>query len=146
MTIAITVQVYNGSGPVNGLADDPEITIRRGDTGAIVAGPSAMTDLGGGGFYRFQFTPSIASLDYAASIDADPSVTGQVPDGNRYYASAFDDQRDELWRDRGLDPANPKTVTENVAASDYTESVPAGGAPITKDDVKVGAVTTQTRT
>ena len=44
MSIAITAQIYNGSGPVNGLADDPEITIRRGDTGAVVAGPSDIAE------------------------------------------------------------------------------------------------------
>lgn len=146
MTIAVTVQVFNASGPINGLADDPEITVRRGDTGAVVAGPSNMTDLGGGGFYRFVFTPSIAGLDYAADIDADPNVTGQVPDGNRYYASAFDDQQDEIWRDRGLDPANDKSVTENTAETDYTELEAGAGATIQKDLVKVGAVTTITRT
>lgn len=146
MTIAVTVQVFNASGPVNGLADDPEITVRRGDTGAVVAGPSNMTDLGGGGFYRFVFTPSIAGLDYAADIDADPNVTGQVPDGNRYYASAFDDELDEVWRDRGLDPGNDKSVTENTAETDYTELEAGAGATIQKDLVKVGAVTTITRT
>lgn len=146
MTIAITAQVFDASGPVNGLPVDPEITVRRGDTGAIVAGPANMTDLGGGGFYRFVFTPTVAGLDYAADIDADPTVTGQVPNGKRYYAAAFDDQRDELWRDRGLDPNNVKDTTENTPKTDYTEAVPAGGAPISKRSVKVGAVTTTTRT
>lgn len=146
MSIAITAQVFDASGPVNGLADDPEITVRRGDTGAIVAGPANMTDLGGGGFYRFVFVPAIAALDYAADIDADPLVTGQVPNGKRYYAAAFDDQRDELWRDRGLDPNNVKLTTENTPKTDYNEDVATGGAPIAKRSVKVGAVTTTTRT
>jgi hypothetical protein len=147
MSIAISVQVINGtSGPVNGLADDPEITIRRGDTFAIVAGPANMSDVGAGGFYRFLFTPTVPGLDYLADIDADPNVTGQVPNGNRYYAVSFDDQQDELYRDRGLDPVNVKTTTENTAKTDYTEAVAGGGAPITKQSVKAGNVTTTTRT
>lgn len=145
--IAITVQVVNGAaGPVNGLADDPEITIRRIDTGAIVIAAAAMTDLGGGGGYRAIFSPTIAGLAYFADIDADPNVTAQVPPGNRYYASGFDDELDELYRMRGLDPANPATATENVPKLDYTERVPLGGAPITLQSVKVGAITTRTRT
>ncbi len=146
MSIAITVQVFDANGPINGLTDDPVIEIRRGDTGAVVVASTAMTDLGAGGFYRFVFTPTVPALDYAADIDADPLASGQVPAGKRYYGAVFDDQQDELWRDRGLDPANPKTATENTQGSDYTEAVPAGGAPITKQSVKVGAVTTQTRT
>jgi len=147
MSIAITVQVINGaSGPINGLADDPEITIYRGDTAAIVQAATAMQDLGNGGFYRFVFTPTIAGLDYAAEVDADPLASGQVPAGNRFYASAFDDEQDELYRDRGLDPLNPKTTTENTAKLDYTEAVAAGGAPISKQSVKLGTVTTTTRT
>lgn len=146
MSIAITAQVFDGNSPVNGLADDPEITIYRGDTGAVVQAATAMQDLGAGGFYRFVFTPSIAGLDYAADIDADPLATGQVPAGNRYYAAAFDDQQDELWRDFGLDPANNKTVTENTPKTDYTELEAGDGATIQKDLVKVGAVTTVTRT
>ncbi len=147
MSIAITVQVIDGAaGPINGLADDPEITIIRGDTGAVVQAAIAMTDLVVGGFYRFVYTPTVAGLDYAAEIDADPGATGQVPAGNRYYAVAFDDELDEVYRDRGLDPSFPKTATENTPKLDYTERVPLGGAPITKQSVKVGTVTTQTRT
>lgn len=145
MSIAINVQVFDSNGPVNGLADDPEIEIIRGDTGAVVQAATGMTDLGVGGWYRFLFTPTVAGLDYAAEIDADPNATGQVGLGQRYYGAAFDDQQDELYRDRGLDPANAKTTTENTPKTDYTESV-GGGAPLSKQSVKVGAVTTTTRT
>ena len=41
----------------------------------------------------------------------------------------------------GLDASNTKTITENTAGEDYTEV--AGS--ITKDVVKVGAITTITR-
>lgn len=146
MSIEVQVQVFDTNGPVNGLADDPEITILRSDTGAVVQAATAMTDLGAGGWYRFTFTPSIAGLGYAAEIDADPLATGQVGNGQRYYGAAFDDQQDEMWRDRGLDPANDKTVTENTPETDYTELEAGAGAAIQKDLVKVGAVTTITRT
>ena len=58
MTIAITAQIFNASGPVNGLADTPEIEIIRGDTGAVVVASTAMVDLGVGGWHRFLFTPT----------------------------------------------------------------------------------------
>lgn len=48
----------------------------------------------------------------------------------------------EVYKDLGLDAANVKTITENVADSDYTETVGA----ITKNIVKSGATTTVTRT
>lgn len=44
----------------------------------------------------------------------------------------------EVWRDMGLDASNPKTITENVPGSDYTEAV----ATITKEVTKSGATTT----
>lgn len=146
MSIAIKVQVFNGTTPVNGLADAPEITVLRGDTAAVVLGPVAMTDLGAGGWYRTLFTPSVPGLDYCAEVDADPLASGQVPAAQRYFGVAFDDELDELYRDSGLDTAAPKDVTENTAETDYTETVPLGGAPITKALVKTGAVTNIQRT
>lgn len=145
MSIRVQVQVTNNSVPVNGLTDDPEITIRRVDSGAIVAGPSAMTDLGGGGGYTFSFTPSVADLAYFFDIDADPNVTGQVTSFERFYGGNFDDRVDELWRDRGLDPATNKTITENTVDTDYTEDEAGQGAQITKAVTKVAAVTTINR-
>lgn len=49
---------------------------------------------------------------------------------------------DEIWKDMGLDPAVPKTITENAPGTDYTESVGA----ITKEVTKSGATTTIDRT
>ena len=49
---------------------------------------------------------------------------------------------DEIWKDMGLDAANPKTITENVAGTDYTEAV----GTITKEVTKSGATTTIDRT
>ena len=144
MAIAIKVQVFNAGSPAPGLAAAPEITVRR-ETGAVVLGPVAMSDIGGG-WYRSVFTPSLSNLDYSAEVDADPGATGQVTAGERYYSVAFDDELDEIWRDRGLDPSQDKTVTENVEGTDYTEAELGAGAGITKQAVKVGSVTTQTRT
>ena len=144
MSIRIVAQVTLAGVPVNGLVDDPEITIRRTDTSAIVAGPADMTDNVGGGLYSFLFTPSVAGLAYGFSIDADPNVTGQVNANERFFGGAFDDELDELYRIRGLDAPN-KTVTENVADSDYTEEETGDGADITLDHVKVAGVTTVTR-
>lgn len=144
MAIDVIAQITNGGTPINALADDPEIEILRADTGAVVQAAIAMTDLGSGGLYRFTFTPTVANLSYAFSIDADPNVTSQVPDATRFYGGAFDDELDELYRIRGMDGPN-KTTTENTAESDYTEQENGNGAPIQLDHVKVGGVTTVTR-
>ena len=48
----------------------------------------------------------------------------------------------EIWRDWGLDSANPKTITEIVERESYDE---AAGADIQKEVRKVGSVTTITR-
>jgi hypothetical protein len=146
MSIEICVRVTNNSAPVNGLADDPEITIVRTDTQAIVAGLAAMVDQGLGGIYTFTYTPTTPDLKYAFNIDADPNVTGQVTAFERFYGGCFDDQLDEVWRDRGLDPAINKTITENTVGEDYTEAELGDGAPITKSVVKAAGVTTINRT
>ena len=142
MSVLICATVTNNNVPVNGLADDPEITIRRADTQAIVAGPSGMTDQTSGGNYTFLFTPSVADLAYVFEIDADPLASGQVTANERYFGGCFDDKVDEIWRDRGLDPVNNKTITENTPDTDYTELESGDGATITKSVVKAGAVTT----
>ena len=145
MSIEICVRVTDNSVPANGLADDPEITIVRTDTQAVVAGPAAMTDQGIGGLYSFNYTPTVPDLKYAFNIDADPNVTGQVTAFERFYGGCFDDQLDEVWRDRGLDPVVNKTITENVVGEDYTELEAGDGATITKSVVKAGGVTTINR-
>jgi hypothetical protein len=50
---------------------------------------------------------------------------------------------DEIWKDLGLDPASPKTITENTVGTDYTEAV---GAGIVKNVTKSGSLTTIDRT
>ena len=98
----IVIQTKSGGVAVNGLTDDPEITILRLDTDAVVVNAAAMSDQGVGGLYKFFFTP-LAGIQYSFSIDADPNATDQVDDRN--YFGAIDNERTDLWRDRGLDPS-----------------------------------------
>lgn len=134
--VDIVVRVMNGNVPAPGLADDPEITIRRTDTGAVVLASGAMTDRGDG-LYTRAFVP-VRGLAYGFVIDADPNVTGQVPSSTRHYDGAFDSELDDIWNDRGLNPSVDKTITENIPGAKYTE---AAGA-VTKSITKVGVVTT----
>lgn len=143
----IVVQTTLNGVPVNGLTDPPEITILRGDTDAAVVSAAAMSDQGAGGLYKFDFTLAVAGLFYSYSIDADPNATGQVD--VRTYGGSFDTELNDIWRDRGLDPSNAKTVDDNGVAddADIDEVVAAGdGAAIQKDVITVGSVTTITRT
>lgn len=143
----IVIQTKLNGVAVNGLTDDPEITILRLDTDAAVVSGAAMTDQGAGGLYRFSFTP-VRGLEYSFSVDADPNVTGQVDDRN--YFGAIDNERNDMWRDRGLDPAQAKTVDDNGVAddADIDEDVAASGSSpaIHKDVLTVGNVTTITGT
>ena len=146
-TIRATITV-SGT-PTNGLTDDPEITIRRLDTGAAVVTGSPMTDEGADGLYTFDFTP-VAGLLYSFLIDADPNANGNVPSFERYYDGAFDNEVNDMWRDRALDPSFAKTIDDNGVAddADIDEDVAAGGnsPAIHKDVLTVGNVTTATRT
>ena len=143
----IVIQTKSGGVAVNGLTDPPEITILRLDTDAVVVNAAAMSDQGAGGLYKFAFTPT-AGLQYSFSIDADPNATDQVDDRN--YFGAIDNEQNDVWRDRGLDPSNPKTVDDNGIAddADIDEDVAAGTNDplIHKDTLTVGNVTTITRT
>ena len=134
----IAVRLTSSGAPVNGLTDDPEITIQRTDTGAAVVSGSAMTDRTTGGLYTFNFTP-VAGLNYSFIIDADPNVTGQVD--TRYHEGAFDNEINDLWNDHGLNPSVNKTITENTPDTDYDESV-AAPTSIDKSVTVAGAVTT----
>ena len=124
---------------VNGLTDPPEITITRLDTDADVVSGSAMSDTGANGKYKFVFTP-LAGIAYSFLIDSDPNATSQTD--IRYFDGAFNGKLDEMWQDRGLDPSNPKTITEVSVAIDYDEDI----GTIHKDVVKTGSTTTITRT
>lgn len=137
----VSVRVTASGVPVNGLTDDPEITINRSDTGAAVVTSAAMTDQGTGGLYTFDFTP-VAGLTYSALIDADPNVTGQVDE--RFYDAPIDNEINDLWNDHGLNPSVNKTITENTPDTDYDEAV-ASPTSIDKSVTVAGGVTTINR-
>lgn len=142
----IVIQTKASGVAVNGLTDDPEITILRLDTDAVVVNAAAMSDQAAGGLYKFAFTTGLPGIKYSFTVDADPSVTGQVDDRN--YFGAFDNEVRDLWNDHGLNPdvGEEKTITENTEGSDYDEAVTdADGPDIAKSVVKVGAVTTLNR-
>lgn len=143
----IVIQTKSSGVAVNGLTDPPEITILRLDTDAVVVNAAAMSDQAVGGLYKFAFTP-LRGVQYSFSVDADPNVTGQVDDRN--YFGGFDNEQNDSWRDRGLDPAQAKTVDDNGVADDedIDEDVAAGvnDPAIHKDVITVGNVTTITST
>lgn len=134
----IVVDLTLAGALVNALGDDPEISIMRLDTFALPVSGVAMTDTGALGKYHFAFT-AVAGRRYSFTVDADPATTGQVD--VRFHKGTFDRETLDIWRARGLDPANPKTTTEVTEDVDYDED--AGDVHI--DQVKVGAVTTATR-
>lgn len=141
----IVVQVTLNGVPVNGLTDDPEITIRRLDNDAAVVVSAAMSDQGGNGLYKFAYTAGVVGINYSFAIDADPNATGQVD--VRTYGGSFDNEIRDLWNDHGLNPLSNKTITEVTEGEDYDEAVTdAGGPNIAKDVTKAGAVTTLDRT
>lgn len=137
----IAVTLTNAGALVNGLTDDPEITITRLDTDVDVVSGAAMSDTGANGKYKFAFTP-VAGVAYSFLIDADPSATGQVD--VRYHDGGFDNELNDLWNDHGLNPSVNKTITEVVADVDYDEAVAAPVA-VNKDVTVAGNVTTINR-
>lgn len=140
--VTITADWESAAGtPLVSPADAPEIRIRRVDTGALVVTDDAMTELGDG-IFKYDFTPPVEGIQYSVRADGDPQATGQVPASSRYRYGGADDFNKETWQSCGNDPNNAKTITENVAGSDYTENADA----IQKSVVKVGNVTTITRT
>ena len=140
----IVIQTKSGGVAVNGLTDDPEITIVRLDTDAVVVNAAAMTDLAVGGLYKYVFTTGIAGVRYTFSVDADPNATDQVDDRN--YGGVFDNEIRDMWNDRGLNPAQDKTITENTLGADYDEAITDPDGPdVAKSVVKAGTVTTLNR-
>lgn len=109
----ISVNLLASNVPVNGLLDDPEITIQRLDTLAEVVADTAMTDGVTRGLYEFNFAHDPV-LDYAFLIDADPQNTGQVD--VRYWRGSFDGKleqaRDLLEADELFDQG-AGTLTRN---------------------------------
>ncbi len=90
----VSITATNAGVPVNGLTDDPEITIQRSDTGAEVVSDDAMTDRATRGLYTYDFN-LVDGLQYSFTIDADPQATGQVEPEERYFAGSFDLELEE---------------------------------------------------
>lgn len=131
----ISVNLLASNAPVNGLANVPEITIQRNDTGAEVVADSAMTDGTTRGLYTFSFAED-PLLHYSFLIDADPTAIGQVD--VRYWRGSFDGQAeqirdmiesDEVYDDTGkllhryrrggvVDLIPPKNVVGSIVGND----------------------------
>jgi hypothetical protein len=143
----ILVQTQLNGVAVNGLTDDPEITIVRLDTDVVVVNGSVMSDVGVGGLYKFKFgNLAVIGVHYAFFVDADPNGNGQTD--QRYYAGSFDFEIHDLWIDHGLNVFDPAMLFENVEGSDYDQTNSDGngdGPDVDKSIVKVGATTTTTR-
>ncbi len=84
--ISVLFKTADGS-PLVAPTDLPEVTIRRVDTQAIVAGPSAMVEIGEGNF-SFSFVP-VSTLEYTISADGDPNVILQVPPVERFKGGSL---------------------------------------------------------
>lgn len=91
----IFATIFDSGVPQNGLADDPEIQITD-DTGTIVQAFVAMTDLVVDGKYLRAFTIPDVARSYTFLVDADPSVTSQIPSADRFYFGSFSGEADIL--------------------------------------------------
>lgn len=89
----IVAHIFANGVPQNALAQTPQIQIRRTDTGAIVQAFTVMIDQGADGLHTFAFATD-TTLNYAFIVDADPTVTGQVPAGDRYYFGSMGGEAD----------------------------------------------------
>ena len=100
----ITLTTTLNDVPVNGLVDDPEITITRLDTDVEVISDTAMTDVGARGLWKYNFTP-LTGVNYSFLIDADPNDTGQVD--VRHFDGVFNSLLDEAAAGGGGGGAEP---------------------------------------
>lgn len=119
--IVVTATV-NGV-PTNGLVQPPQVEIIRSDTGAVVQAFVAMTDLLVSGKYGFTFAPTV-TLDYAFTVDADPTASGQVSSAERYFDGAFPGNIDTLADQGDLAPL----ANLDVAVSTRNATVPLAAA------------------
>lgn len=120
----IFATIFDSAVPQNGLADDPEIQITD-DTGTIVQAFVAMTDLGQDGKYLRAFTIPDVARSYTFLVDADPSVTAQIPSADRFYFGAFSGEADIL------------TVETDLANLDVAVSSRATPANVTASEVAI---------
>lgn len=103
--------------PSTGLADAPEITIRRIDTQASVVSGAAMTEIGGGS-YAYSFTPD-AMLNYTILVDGDPSSTGQV-DSRYLFGSLSGSEDDAVSRIQNIDKRSRNKKSLNKTTGIHT--------------------------
>lgn len=143
MPIAVVQITLNGL-PVNGVTDDPEISIVRLSDDVEVVSDTAMLDTGARGLYKFNYSAGAPGERFAYAVDADPNATGQVD--VRTLAGVMDNEIRDLWNDHGLNPASDKTIAEVTEGASYDEAVTdADGPNIAKDVDKAGATTTLDR-
>ena len=117
----------------------------NGDTGAVIAlASNACAEIGSTGVYRFNSSNLSAPISARTTVvhQMTATETGLTDEGYIVIGDASAGYLAEIWQDRGLDSANPKTITEITAQTDYDEDAGA----IHKDTVKVGPITTITRT
>ena len=110
-------QFTSSGAPSSGLANAPEITIRRTDTQAIVVGAVAMTEIGGGS-YSYSFTPD-AELNYTVLVDGDPNSTGQV-DGRYLFGSLSGSRDDTVSRIKNIDKRSRNRKSLNKTTGVHT--------------------------
>lgn len=104
-----------GGVPVTAPVDTPTIRVRRLDTDALVETDSALSHVGDGN-WKFELT-TVATLEYAGRIDADPNGTGQVD--QRYYGVSASG-----IQDNSIEALIP-TVPADVVGFDIRETVGA---------------------
>jgi len=121
----------------------------NGETGAsIPLTVGACVEIGATGLYRLNNSDIVTALTAKTIVvwQMTDAVSNRTDEGfvvvGTDGAGASDPLLD-VWRDRGLDPAIPKLINENVIGEDYDEDV---GADLHKDVIKVGSLTTITRT
>ena len=101
--------------PMTAPGDVPEIRIRRLDTDALVVTDDTMDEVGDG-FFKYEYTDAINSIEYAGRADGDPNVTGQAT--LRYVTGSGDTKVEETWKTLGLDRNDPVTIVPGGIDSD----------------------------
>lgn len=130
----------------------PSVTLGTGGSDISIRSYRGGLDFGGATNVADAVTVSLAQgkLTLLASNTAgDISVRGVAQFTDNSAGSTVDDSGllqpirvSDVWQNEGLDPDNPKTITEITEGADYDEDVDA----IHKDVTRVGAVTTLDRT
>ncbi|MCP4878344.1 MAG: hypothetical protein GY896_23060 [Gammaproteobacteria bacterium] len=126
--------------PLVAPVDLPEVTVRRIDTQAIVAGPSAMTEIGEG-LFSFLFSPS-PTLEYTISADGDPNVTSQVPAVERYKGGAISGTNEAQLARLDVDVSSRATPADVSASEAVITAAIAALNDLSIADVQT-ALTTQ---